>query len=62
MGHTLTQPEEVELFWKEIEQGNITAGLHENNTERKGEGRQSDSASAYWVVSKPQQKGTGSRC
>jgi hypothetical protein len=62
MGHTLTQPEEVELFWKEIEQGNITPGLQENKTERTQDGWQSDSSSAYWLASKPQQQGTDSRC
>lgn len=62
MSHTLTQPEEVELFWKEIEQGNVTSGLHENKTERKREGWQSDSASAYRVVSNPRQGGASSRC
>lgn len=62
MSHTLTQPEEVEQIWKEMEQGNMTPDLHENNSEsvRVVWGR--SGGFAYQSVAKPACEGVNLRC
>lgn len=62
MSHTLTQPEEVEQIWKEMELGSMTPGVRENKTEYVREGSHDDSASAYQVVFYPAPGGISPRC
>jgi hypothetical protein len=62
MSHTLTQPEEVEQVWKEVEREYMTPGMPENKTECVREGWHGDSALAYQVVFYPAHGGMSSRC
>lgn len=62
MSHTLTQPEEIEQVWKEMEQANQSFDPSEKETECAREARHGEPTPAYQAVINPLPVNASRRC